>query len=65
MGSPHSSSNPADRACLLFEKTLMCLHVDAVALAGRVFHSSETRKDINAVPAVVNPSRGTLVVQFS
>lgn len=41
------------------EKTLLRLHGDAVALAGRVFHSSETGEDINAGR---EPSRGTLVV---
>lgn len=61
-GYPCGRSAPAEKAPLLFEKTPICLQVDAVALAGRVFHSYETRKDRNAV---VNPSRGTLMVQFS
>lgn len=47
---------------MLFENIPICLHVDAVAAAGREFHSYETGKDRNAVSAVMNPSRGTVVV---
>lgn len=41
------------------EKTLLCLHGDAVAVAGRVFHSPVTGEDINAGGV---PSGGTLVI---